>query len=179
VAESSLGPKGAAWELFQVALHTSTLLPDDRDSARGSSIPPTEWTLSREARNRLVHAYNGNAWQGLDVEYRQWLISRGFDEAGFNDSSIQNKIALSDQYNASRTATAGQMGTRYKSGKFGLVPSFLQSSVWWPSFLRGTTAPPPAPTGATSASLLPSPLLAPLPRQPCLQREAGAATEAQ
>jgi len=61
VAESSLGPKGAAWELFQVALHTSTLLPDDRDSPRGSSIPPTDWALSSKARNRRAHAYNGNS----------------------------------------------------------------------------------------------------------------------
>uniref|UniRef100_A0A0G4FJ99 Uncharacterized protein n=1 Tax=Chromera velia CCMP2878 TaxID=1169474 RepID=A0A0G4FJ99_9ALVE len=160
VAESSLGPKGAAWELLPAALHTPTLLPDDRDSARGSSIPPTEWTLSREARNRLVHAYNGNAWQGLDVEYRQWLISRGFDEAGFNDSSIQNKIALSDQYNASRTATAGpcvwlernSKGSKVAESSLGpkgaaweLLPAALHTPTLLPDdrdSARGSSIPP-------------------------------------
>uniref|UniRef100_A0A0G4HL07 Uncharacterized protein n=1 Tax=Chromera velia CCMP2878 TaxID=1169474 RepID=A0A0G4HL07_9ALVE len=58
VAESS---QGAAQELLQAAFHTSSLLPDERDPARGSSIPPRGWALSGKTRNRLAHAYNGNS----------------------------------------------------------------------------------------------------------------------
>uniref|UniRef100_A0A0G4HYZ4 Uncharacterized protein n=1 Tax=Chromera velia CCMP2878 TaxID=1169474 RepID=A0A0G4HYZ4_9ALVE len=60
VTESSLGPEGATWELLQAALHTSSVLTDERDPARGSSIPPTAWALSNRVRNRLAHAYFGN-----------------------------------------------------------------------------------------------------------------------
>uniref|UniRef100_A0A0G4GU74 Uncharacterized protein n=1 Tax=Chromera velia CCMP2878 TaxID=1169474 RepID=A0A0G4GU74_9ALVE len=58
VVEPSLG---AAQELFQAALHTSSLLLDEQDPARGSSIPPTAWTLSGKTRNQLAHVYNGNS----------------------------------------------------------------------------------------------------------------------
>uniref|UniRef100_A0A0G4GYU7 Uncharacterized protein n=1 Tax=Chromera velia CCMP2878 TaxID=1169474 RepID=A0A0G4GYU7_9ALVE len=83
VAESSLGPKGAALELLPAALHTPSVLADERDPARGSPIPPAvlcvgrlafgplghtnvpslrraAWALSGKTRNRLAHAYNGN-----------------------------------------------------------------------------------------------------------------------
>uniref|UniRef100_A0A0G4FS76 Uncharacterized protein n=1 Tax=Chromera velia CCMP2878 TaxID=1169474 RepID=A0A0G4FS76_9ALVE len=46
VAESSLGPKGAAWKLLRAALHTSSVLADERDPARGSPIPPAGASVS-------------------------------------------------------------------------------------------------------------------------------------
>eukprot|EP00820_Chromera_velia_P007395 Cvel_19689.t1-p1 / transcript=Cvel_19689.t1 / gene=Cvel_19689 / organism=Chromera_velia_CCMP2878 / gene_product=hypothetical protein / transcript_product=hypothetical protein / location=Cvel_scaffold1718:1-6612(-) / protein_length=668 / sequence_SO=supercontig / SO=protein_coding / is_pseudo=false len=61
VAESSLGPKGAALELLQAALHTSIVLADEREPARSSGIPPAAWALLGKTRNRLAHVYNGNS----------------------------------------------------------------------------------------------------------------------
>uniref|UniRef100_A0A0G4HDM1 Uncharacterized protein n=1 Tax=Chromera velia CCMP2878 TaxID=1169474 RepID=A0A0G4HDM1_9ALVE len=53
---------GAARELLQAAFHTSSVLLDERDPARGSRILPTAWALSgKTRRNRLAHVYNGNS----------------------------------------------------------------------------------------------------------------------
>uniref|UniRef100_A0A0G4F931 Uncharacterized protein n=1 Tax=Chromera velia CCMP2878 TaxID=1169474 RepID=A0A0G4F931_9ALVE len=56
VAGSSLG---AAQELLQAALQTSSVLADERGPSKGSQIRPADWALSSKVRNRRAHAYNG------------------------------------------------------------------------------------------------------------------------
>uniref|UniRef100_A0A0G4IFS4 Uncharacterized protein n=1 Tax=Chromera velia CCMP2878 TaxID=1169474 RepID=A0A0G4IFS4_9ALVE len=67
VAESSQGPKGAALELLQMALQTSSALADERGPSKGSQIPPADWALSSKVRNRRAHAYHGNSSPDKDA----------------------------------------------------------------------------------------------------------------